>query len=87
LKKYKGNFFSCRTRAGWPDWSNFRLLNDGLLWDILPKIWEVVQILLWPLFLHSKRHIFILTKKNLAGPHFGQFLANSSGHTGHYIGT
>jgi hypothetical protein len=31
-------------KAGWPDWANFRLLGDGLLWAVL-KITKTAQIL------------------------------------------
>jgi hypothetical protein len=31
------------TRPGWPEWANFRLLGDYLLWEVFLKITEVVQ--------------------------------------------
>jgi hypothetical protein len=48
-------------QAGWPDWANFRLLGDCLLWVVFVKIAEIAQ-LIGQLF-GRQTHLVTLSKR------------------------
>jgi hypothetical protein len=62
---------------GWPDWANFRLLGDSILWAV---VWILQK---WRTFLgyffHGTGYVIILTKIWL-GYILGVFFINASGH-------
>jgi hypothetical protein len=49
---------------GWPDWANFRLLGNYLLWVVFVKITEVAQKN-WAIFFKGKSFVLIMTKNGL----------------------
>jgi hypothetical protein len=74
VSMYIGMFLS-----GWPGWANFRILGDCFLWPNIkssPKFWAT--------FFHGKSSTLVLTKNGL-GHILGDFLTNSSGHSGFYV--
>jgi hypothetical protein len=61
-------------QPGWPDWANFRLLGDGLLWIVF---WRGPNFR--ATFFHGKSCVLLLTKGGL-GYILGYFFTNLSGH-------
>jgi hypothetical protein len=65
---------------GWPDWDNFRPLDDCLLWTVFGKLQKFVVQNFWLLnIFHRTYYVLILTKYGL-GYILGDFFLNSSGH-------
>jgi hypothetical protein len=62
--------------TGWPDWANFGLWGDCLLWAVVWKSQK--QRKFWRFFFHSK----LLILKKWSGYKSGDFFTNSSGHPG-----
>jgi hypothetical protein len=62
---------------GRPDWANFRLLGDFLLWAVFFKLQKWHKFL--GFFFHGESNVLFFTKNGL-GYILGDFPTNSSGH-------
>jgi hypothetical protein len=62
LMPLKAMFIKLALWPGWPDWANFRLLGDCLLWVVL-NITDLAQMFV---LLFSTENVLILTKKDWA---------------------
>jgi hypothetical protein len=66
-------------QAGWPDWANFRLLGDCLLWVVFVKIAEIAQLIGQLFYTVKVVHYFL--QKVVWATFWATFWAtNSSGH-------
>jgi hypothetical protein len=63
---------TCWRNSGWPDWANFRLLDDCLLWLVILKIAQIAKKIL-ATFSRGASCVFVLAKHGLGYLHFGRF--------------
>jgi hypothetical protein len=63
-----------RLKPGWPDWANFRLLGDSLLWAAFWKLQYIISQMFGLLFCTvPTRYVLILTKRVLDKTFLGDF--------------